>query len=416
LPDRIQGIQGFTISSDGGFSGIGPTCHANDSFCAVTASGAPAWLVASVASRTIANSGDAAYRLQIGANGMNHAGENSAAMAVVFGFDPAGEPVYNASTNRGTTLSTDDADFIVQAVPTSAAQEMHWSGASGQWSDHSWSIAGRAPSWIDNAFLDASLGANSVTVSGAQQANRVTVNGGRLNLAAGGALAGEVLVNEGGAISGSGWVGSNLTLRGDLAFLSTSPLTVSGTADIAGGEIKLLDGYTQPVNTVSAPFPVLEAFGGIQGTLSTAVDSQLRPGLLLHSIAYSTNQVTIQVRSVGVAGDYNGNGAVDAADFVAWRKTLGMNVTQGSGADGNSSGVIDAGDYNVWRLNFGATTGQGASDFIMMSAIPEPNAATILCVFLCVFAMNGRAICFCCSRGYWPHRHQQRSNLERRTS
>jgi hypothetical protein len=392
LPDQIVGIQGFSITSGGNFTGIGPTCHPNDPFCAPTPSGAPAWLVASVASRTIADTGDAAYRLQIGGNGMNHAGEGTAATSVVFGFDPGGEPVYNASANRGTTLTGDDADFSVQPVPTTAIQEMHWSGGSGQWSDPNWSIAGRAPSWTDNAFLDAGLGSNSVTVNGTQQANRTTINGGRLHISDGGSLASQVAVNEGGAISGNGWVGSNLTLRGDLAFSSTSPLRVAGTADIAGGELKLIDGYTQPVNTISAPFPVLEVFGGIQGTLSTTVDSQLAAGMFLHSIAPVGNQLVIQVRSVGNTGDYNTNGVVDAADYVVWRKTLNANVTPGSGADGNNSGVIDAGDYNVWRFNFGAVIGQAAGGSISVAAVPEPRAAVILCALLCTFLAAPRQL------------------------
>ena len=38
-------------------------------------------------------------------------------------------------------------------------------------------------------------------------------------------------------------------------------------------------------------------------------------------------------------GDYNGNGVVDAADYVVWRKTLNSTASPtGSGADGNQSG------------------------------------------------------------------------------
>jgi hypothetical protein len=58
-------------------------------------------------------------------------------------------------------------------------------------------------------------------------------------------------------------------------------------------------------------------------------------------------------------GDYNGNGSVDAGDYVLWRKTLGTPVTQFSGADGNGSSAIDAGDYDVWRGHFGAPAAAG---------------------------------------------------------
>src|SRR5262249_48022217 len=63
-----------------------------------------------------------------------------------------------------------------------------------------------------------------------------------------------------------------------------------------------------------------------------------------------TFQITIQP----FAGDYNGNGAVDAGDFVLWRKTQGTSgVTAFSGADGSGNGSIGPEDYGVWRSNFG---------------------------------------------------------------
>ncbi len=40
----------------------------------------------------------------------------------------------------------------------------------------------------------------------------------------------------------------------------------------------------------------------------------------------------------GLAGDYNGSGAVDAADYVMWCKGLNTKFTQY--------------DYDVWRANF----------------------------------------------------------------
>lgn len=76
-------------------------------------------------------------------------------------------------------------------------------------------------------------------------------------------------------------------------------------------------------------------------------------------------------------GDYNGNGVVDAADYVLWRKTYDMPaVPNGSGADGNSNGIIDDGDFIHWRNRFGqATSGSGGGQ-----NVPEPHAAG--CVLL----------------------------------
>lgn len=72
-----------------------------------------------------------------------------------------------------------------------------------------------------------------------------------------------------------------------------------------------------------------------------------------------------------LAGDYNGDGTVDAADYTIYADTEGDSVPMGSGADGNGNGVIDPGDYTIWANNYGATSG-GSS-----VAIPEPAAALL---------------------------------------
>jgi hypothetical protein len=73
-------------------------------------------------------------------------------------------------------------------------------------------------------------------------------------------------------------------------------------------------------------------------------------------------------------GDYNRDGMVNSSDYVAWRNTLGANVTRYAGADGDGSGKIDQGDYAKWRAGFGAkSTGAGSA-----AAIPEPTTLTLL--------------------------------------
>ena len=59
-----------------------------------------------------------------------------------------------------------------------------------------------------------------------------------------------------------------------------------------------------------------------------------------------------------LAGDFNLNGAIDAADYVLWRNTLGS--TSNLAADGNGNRVVDSGDYTLWRRRFGAVAGVGA--------------------------------------------------------
>lgn len=78
-----------------------------------------------------------------------------------------------------------------------------------------------------------------------------------------------------------------------------------------------------------------------------------------------------------LAGDFNRNGVVDAADYTGWRDSRGNNVVaNGSGADGNGDGVVNDLDYGVWRTNFGATlpvaSGGVGSAAIQVKGIQPP--------------------------------------------
>jgi hypothetical protein len=70
-----------------------------------------------------------------------------------------------------------------------------------------------------------------------------------------------------------------------------------------------------------------------------------------------------------IVGDYNGNGVVDAADYVLWRKG-------DIAADGNNDTLVDSLDYDIWRGNFGATAGAGSA--LGSAAVPEPATCGLL--------------------------------------
>ncbi len=86
------------------------------------------------------------------------------------------------------------------------------------------------------------------------------------------------------------------------------------------------------------------------------------------------NSGILQATPSVLQGDYNRDGTVDAADYVAWRHQLGE---EGANlvADGNRNGMIDQGDYDVWKANYGLSAGGGA---VSNGAVPEPATSSQL--------------------------------------
>jgi len=77
-----------------------------------------------------------------------------------------------------------------------------------------------------------------------------------------------------------------------------------------------------------------------------------------------------------VAGDYNNNGTVDAADYVIWRKNLGQSFQLTNEVSGVTPGMVTTEDYDAWRSRFGGTNGSGSAS--IAAAVPEPGAVVVL--------------------------------------
>jgi hypothetical protein len=90
-------------------------------------------------------------------------------------------------------------------------------------------------------------------------------------------------------------------------------------------------------------------------------------------------------------GDYNRDGAVNAADYIVWRSQLG---TEGGGnliADGNRNGTIEQGDYDVWRSQFGETRDSGAIGALTTTSVPEPVSWAMLLTGVLAMRTSRRA-------------------------
>ena len=79
-----------------------------------------------------------------------------------------------------------------------------------------------------------------------------------------------------------------------------------------------------------------------------------------------------------LVGDYNDDGIVDAADYVVWRKNLGLTTTLRN-RDTANSGPISTDDYNSWRKLRHELHSRRRS-----LAVPEP-ATIVLLVFAAAF-------------------------------
>jgi sugar lactone lactonase YvrE len=83
-----------------------------------------------------------------------------------------------------------------------------------------------------------------------------------------------------------------------------------------------------------------------------------------------------------LAGDFNNDGSVDAADYTVWRNNLGGSYhLHGNGDEtGASRQLIDLADYELWKLNYGSiAAGSGVES--VSSQVPEP-ASIVLAVGL----------------------------------
>lgn len=121
---------------------------------------------------------------------------------------------------------------------------------------------------------------------------------------------------------------------------------------------------------------ILADFRMETGMLGATVSSQVR-------VLAGIDDMFLSLTYKPIAGDYNSDGIVDAADFVVWRKIGGPQA-----------------NYDEWRTHFGQTQASASSfEFVNHTAsVPEPIGAP--CVWLA---------------GIWLHNVRRRFALTRPT-
>jgi autotransporter-associated beta strand protein len=159
-------------------------------------------------------------------------------------------------------------------------------------------------------------------------------------------------------------------------------INIVGTLHANGTlNVQLAPGF-QP--TAGASFDILD-FGADTGLFELA-----RLPVLSSGLVWDTSKLMTEGRLYvvsGLTGDYNGDGIVDTADYVTWRKSMDA-VGVGLSADGNRDLHVDQADYDLWRAHFGQTAGSaGARD---NAAIPEPTTSLSLLVGVSVLCFRRR--------------------------
>jgi len=152
-------------------------------------------------------------------------------------------------------------------------------------------------------------------------------------------------------------------VTGDSASFTTDLSAAAGSLALGGGLGQM---FSAMLSTV--------AVGNFSATYSLMFSDEDLPGAQVTML-----ELTLmgEVLAAGLAGDYNGDGVVDAADYTVWRGSYGQSVIAYSGADGDGDTMIDDDDYGVWRANYGMVApGGGAGS---LNAVPEPAS---LCLVL----------------------------------
>lgn len=91
-------------------------------------------------------------------------------------------------------------------------------------------------------------------------------------------------------------------------------------------------------------------------------------------------------RMLGLAGDFNGDGTVDAADYTVWRANLGAADESSLNGNGSGSGGVDEADFNLWRTQYGQASGSAAAS----ATVPEPSTVLLIVMGLAATAMGRR--------------------------
>jgi hypothetical protein len=198
------------------------------------------------------------------------------------------------------------------------------------------------------------------------------------------------LVNNGGTLAPGDSIGATQVnsaptnigqthVVGDLA-LSSGSLQIE-LASLASFDKIIVDGLTSLGGTLN-----VSTFGGYapsngnswQIITSGAITGAFSSVTSGYTVQQQGNKLMLFFGNPTLAGDYNGDGNVNAGDYVTWKKALASGGTLLN--ETASPGVVDQADYDAWRANFGATNSPGSGSTKTTEAIPEPATSMLMLI------------------------------------
>ena len=160
-----------------------------------------------------------------------------------------------------------------------------------------------------------------------------------------------------------------IEIGGTQAGMEYDVLNVLGDASLAGTlDVSLIDGFTPGGGDT---FKVLTAGGDLTDVGLTLGGSAA--GSFAMSIDTTNDWIMLMVAGAGLAGDFSGNGVVDAADYTIYRDNLGGDSSV-LGGNGTGAATVVQADYDLWKQNFGNSSAGSSSG----AAVPEPSTLIIL--------------------------------------
>jgi T5SS/PEP-CTERM-associated repeat protein len=240
-------------------------------------------------------------------------------------------------------------------------------------------VTGAGSKWVNSDDLGLQRGELRVENGGLVASEFVQVYSGGILRGSGGTVQGDVY--NAGTVAPGGSAGT-LTIDGNyeqdyggkLIFELGGAVTpsaydhliITGEATLGGTlQVLLIDGFTA---SAGQSFDLLD-WSSVNSTFDSLQLPTLPSGLSWNiSRLYTTG-----VLSVAIPGDFDSDGDLDGADFVAWQ----TNFPRGSGAtlsqgDSDGDGDVDGADFVAWQTHFPFAPASG------VATVPEPTAAMLL--------------------------------------